>query len=203
MAPARPSRPSDAAVERATGASWSEWIDRLDRRGAKAMTHKDLAALLHEEFGLSGWWSQSVAVEYERASGVREVGQAAGGFQVGVRRGCDASVDEAWSLILSPGGLRVWLGGGGRIKVEAGRPFRLKDGTTGEFRVVRPGDVVRVRWQPPEWERPSTIQVRVLPRAGGRSAILFHQEGLPDAAAREAMRARWEAVLERLGCGAG
>lgn len=124
------------------------------------------------------------------------------GWVVGVRRVFPGSADEAWRLLLSPAGLKRWVGGSGRMRPEPGRAYRLADGTTGEWRVVKPGEVVRVTWQPPEWPRASLVQVRVVPRAAGRCAVSFHQERLPDAAARAAMKARWTRVLAELGCDA-
>ena len=120
------------------------------------------------------------------------------GYQFGVRRAFDGSADAAWALLVSPRGIREWLGGSGRVRLEAGKSYRLADGTTGEVRVWKPGEVVRVTWHPPGWPRPSTIQIRVLPRANGRCAIAFHHEWLPDAAAREAVRERWGRVLDAL-----
>ncbi len=125
------------------------------------------------------------------------------GWQIGVRRAYPGSPTDAWKRLLSPAGIRAWLGGSGRIVLEKGRVYKFKDGTTGEVRVMKPGEVIRVTWQPPDWPAPSTIQVRVLQRAGGLSTIAFHQECLPDAAAREAMRERWLAVLAELGTGGG
>lgn len=65
------------------------------------------------------------------------------------------------------------------------------------MRVDQPGSHVRLTWRPADWERPSTIQVRVLP-AGGGASIAFHQEHLAGPAERAEMRERWRAVLDRL-----
>ena len=64
----------DARVIEATGRPMADWISLLDARDGRALPHKDIARLLHDEFGVPGWWSQMVTVEYERAIGRREVG---------------------------------------------------------------------------------------------------------------------------------
>ena len=67
----------------------------------------------------------------------------------------------------------------------------------GSCAALEPGGYLRLSWQPPGWEKPSIIQLRLLDKAG-RTAVHFHQEKLPDAKAREAMRARWKSSLERI-----
>ncbi|MGD9695959.1 MAG: SRPBCC domain-containing protein [Thermoleophilia bacterium] len=117
------------------------------------------------------------------------------GWQIGVRRTVAADPRDVWRVLRSAEGLRVWLGG--EIELSAGTAYRLADGTEGEVRVDEPGSHLRVTWRPPGWGRASLIQVRVLPAARG-ATLAFHQEHLPDEAARGAMRERWLGVIERL-----
>ena len=42
---------SDDAVMKATGRDWAGWVAELDRAGAATRTHKEIAALLHDELG--------------------------------------------------------------------------------------------------------------------------------------------------------
>jgi uncharacterized protein YndB with AHSA1/START domain len=78
-----------------------------------------------------------------------------------------------------------------------GEAYRLKDGTEGTVRVVKPDSHLRMTWHPRGWERPTLIQVRVIPAATG-TTISFHQEHLPDARAREERREHFTAALDRL-----
>jgi uncharacterized protein YndB with AHSA1/START domain len=119
------------------------------------------------------------------------------GFQVGVRRTLPLSPEEAWRLVTSPAAVREWLGVGAGVEWERGRTYALADGAAGEVRVVKPGSHVRLTWRPAGWERASLIQVRVLPAAGG-ATVSFHQEHLPDAAARERRREHFAAALDAL-----
>lgn len=191
---------SDEAVERATGRDWGGWFRVLDGWGAADQGHQATALHLAEEHGLSGWWSQMITVQYERVRGLREVGETAGsGYQVGVQRTLAPTPAAAWERIASRDGMAVWLGAGAPARLEPGTEYALADGTTGEVRVVREGSHVRLTWRPPEWEATSTLQVRAQESGSGRGTIGFHHEGLPDQESREAMRAHWRGVLDRLG----
>jgi hypothetical protein len=73
---------SDAAVKAKTGKDWKGWFALLDKAGAKQLPHAKIAALLHKEHGVPGWWSQMVTVEYELSRGLRERHRKADGFSV-------------------------------------------------------------------------------------------------------------------------
>jgi hypothetical protein len=70
---------SDEAVAAKTGRSWQEWVRLLDARGARSMIHRDIAAYLHDEHAVPGWWAQMVTVGYERIRGLRDRGQRRNG----------------------------------------------------------------------------------------------------------------------------
>jgi hypothetical protein len=65
----------DAAAVKATGKAWREWFAILEERGARSLPHAHIARMLHEDYGVSGWWSQSVTVAYEKEIGRRETGR--------------------------------------------------------------------------------------------------------------------------------
>lgn len=126
----------------------------------------------------------------------REVGRTASvGYQIGVRRTLPTSEEELWAVLLSPEGLRIWLGG--VAEIEKGSRFSFPDGTCGEIRVYKPWSHLRLTWHRPEWEAPSTVQVRVIAARTG-TTLSFHQEQLASAADRAAMRSHWEQVVGRL-----
>jgi hypothetical protein len=53
-------------------------------------------------------------------------------------------------------------------------------------------------WQPLGWLTPATLQITISPAAPGRIRVNAHLEKLPDAEAREFMRERMRAALERV-----
>ncbi|MFN8177512.1 MAG: hypothetical protein U0167_06280 [bacterium] len=74
---------SDAAVRAKTGRTWREWVDVLDAAGARRLAHRDIAQHLAKVEGVPSWWSQMVAVGYERITGLRDVGQRRGSGSAG------------------------------------------------------------------------------------------------------------------------
>ncbi|MEO6892466.1 MAG: SRPBCC domain-containing protein [Ktedonobacteraceae bacterium] len=126
------------------------------------------------------------------------IGQTkAGGFQVGVRRTFPISVQDAWDFLTSEQGQCIWLGEPCLLHLTEGATYTLPSGTRGVIRVVNPGVNLRLTWQPQEWQKASTIQIRTIP-SGANTVISFHQEELPGAKERASMRHHWEQVLATL-----
>jgi uncharacterized protein YndB with AHSA1/START domain len=197
-------RVTDEAVRNATGRGWEEWLALLDAAGAAGWDHKRIVAHLEEAHPqvASSWWRQSLTVEYEKRRGKRVLGETAdAGFQVGVRRTVPLGAKDAWRLVTSRA--ELWLGDGARLRLEKGARYEAAGGNglpavTGEVRVVKPGDRLRMTWQPAGWKAPATLQVTLEGAREGKTGLTVHLERLPDARAREAMRARFGAALERL-----
>lgn len=79
------------SIEKATGKTWEQWVKDLDARGARDMTHKDLAHQLYDELDGKldnhGWWAQGITVAYEQHIGKRVPGQLVNGlFEVSVSK---------------------------------------------------------------------------------------------------------------------
>lgn len=197
-------RISPDALREATGQDWDRWLDVLDAAGAADWSHKEIVSHLEREHGseTTSWWRQSIAVGYEQARGKRVLGETRdAGFQVGVQRSIDASRAEAWDLLTSRP--ELWLGAGAAVAFEEGERYEVRGqggaaGASGEIRVVKPGERLRLTWQPEDWEAPATVQLTLLESASGKTAIQAHLEKLPDGEAREAMRSRWREALERV-----
>ncbi|MBZ4420988.1 SRPBCC domain-containing protein [Myxococcus sp. RHSTA-1-4] len=193
-------RVTDSAVKEATGRDWKAWMRALDTAGAAELNHKQLVAHLVREVE-SGWWQQSIAVAYEQARGKRVVGETAlTGFQVGVVRTLPMTATTLWELVTKQA--ERWLGAGAKLTLEPGKRYEVPKrrgapGVRGEIRVVKPGQRVRMTWQPDGWEKPATLQLSLVPKARG-VAFHVHMEKLPDAKAREAMREHWSKVLGSL-----
>jgi uncharacterized protein YdhG (YjbR/CyaY superfamily)/uncharacterized protein YndB with AHSA1/START domain len=193
-------RVTDSAVKEATGRDWKGWMRALDAAGAGELNHKQLVAHLAREVE-SAWWRQSIAVAYEQARGKRVVGEtAATGFQVGVVRTLPLRADELWERIATQA--EQWLGAGTKLTLEPGAGYEVPKrrgapGVRGEVRVVKPGQRIRMTWQPDGWKKPATLQLTVVPKTRGAS-LHVHMDKLPDAKAREAMREHWSRVLEGL-----
>ena len=119
------------------------------------------------------------------------------GYQVGARRTIDVPHSAAWDFILSPEGLKIWLGPVSSIELREKESYELDDGVSGEVRVLKPGSHIRLTWHSSDYPRPSTIQVRVIPK-GEKTTIAFHQEHLPDSSVREKRLAFFKHALAQL-----
>jgi uncharacterized protein YndB with AHSA1/START domain len=192
-------RVSDEAVKKATGRGWDGWLSILDKEGARKMSHTEIARLLHEKGYIeSAWWCQTVAGGYEVARGLRAVGETTGaGFEIGVTKSFEIPAEEAWRLVTSPGGLKAWLGEVSGLAFARGEKYQTADGSSGEIRSVAPGRRIRLTWQPAGWQKPSTLQLTIVP-GKGKTAIAFHQEKLAGDKQREEMRRHWQDVLGEL-----
>jgi uncharacterized protein YndB with AHSA1/START domain len=184
--------------------------DSSRRRRAESLRHSSIRrrdATEREHPELSSWWRQSITVGYERARGRRAVGQtAAAGYRVGVQRSVAAAPKQVWELITSRPDL--WLGEGTCAVFDEGERYEVPPGdgapgASGEIRVVKPGDRLRITWQPQGWPAAATLQLTLLPSTSRKTAVHAHMEKLPDAGALDAMRKRWREALERIAAAAG
>lgn len=119
------------------------------------------------------------------------------GWMVGARRTFPVPVEAAWKLVLSDEGMRAWLGDLPGFKLAKGAEFRQPDGTHGRVTVFIPGSHLRLTWRANDYPRPSIIQVRVIP-TGENTVIAFHQEHLPDKAARDERGEHFRRALDSL-----
>ena len=119
------------------------------------------------------------------------------GWQIGVSRTLPVELDRLWSFLTSADGLSRWLGPGVEPPLAAGVRYRTSDGTTGEIRSFRPGDRLRLTWQPPDRPGPATVQFTVRPAATG-TRLGFHTERLLSSDEREQMRLHWRRVIDEV-----
>ncbi len=190
---------TNAAVQKATGRNWDEWIRILRDAGAADWNHKEIVAFLAKNYELSGWWQQTVTVAYEKVTGRRIVGQTADtGFQVGVQKTIPVTRDEAWRLITSRSGIACWLGKVNRFSLVEGKRYATIAKISGEIRVVKNEQRIRLTWNRTDFMRPATLQIALAESAGGKTSLRFHMEHLPSAKVREEMKQHWKAVLEDL-----
>jgi uncharacterized protein YndB with AHSA1/START domain len=120
------------------------------------------------------------------------------GWEIGVRRTFPVKANKAWELLMTQPGLGYWLGHGVTLTFKKGDTFETDEGTTGEIRSYSEGSLIRLRWQPPEWDFASTLQIRVTPAKTG-ATISFHHEKLENREQRVAMREHWSEVLDKIG----
>ena len=166
---------SDEVIRRRTGRGWEEWFNLLDEWGAAQRPHREIARWVAEEQGADGWDAQSVAVSYERARGLRAVGQRADGFAVTASKTVDVPVERLFDAFVDESLRRRWL----------------PDGELRERAVSRPRSA-RFDWGDGE----TRVNVGFTAKAEGRSAAALEHARLPSAEEAERMKAFWR---ERVG----
>jgi hypothetical protein len=128
---------SDEVIRRRTGCGWEEWFDLLDEWGAIARPHAEIARWLASEHGIDGWSSQSVTVSYERARGLRAVGEHADGFAVTASKTVAVPVERLYDAFVEESQRERWLPDGNLRERTATRPKSARfDWGDGETRVI-------------------------------------------------------------------
>jgi hypothetical protein len=170
---------SDDAIRQRTGRGWEAWFDLLDEWGAADLPHKEIARRVAAELGIDplAWNAQAITMSYERARGLRAVGERADGFAVTAQRTVAVPVQRLFDAFVD-GTLRErWL----------------PDGELRERTSTRPKSA-RFDWG----DGPSRVNVTFVDKAGASSTVAVEHARLADAAEAERMKAFWRERLTAL-----
>lgn len=168
---------SDDAIRRRTERGWEQWFDLLDGAGAIEWPHREIARWLRDELGLAGWDAQSVTVSYERARGLRAVGQRPQGFSVTVQKTVAAPVVKLFDAFVDESRRARWLPDGELRERTATRPRSARfDWADGETRVI----------------------VGFEDKGAAKSTVALEHERLPDGEQADRMNAFWHRRLTAL-----
>jgi uncharacterized protein YndB with AHSA1/START domain len=102
---------SDETIRRRTGRGWEEWFDLLDDWGAPERSHREIARWVAEQQGVDplAWNAQAVAHSYERARGLRAVGEHPDGFRITAQKTVAVPVDRLYDAFLDEALRARWL----------------------------------------------------------------------------------------------
>jgi hypothetical protein len=102
---------SDEAIRRRTGRGWEEWFDLLDEWGAAERTHREIARWVAEQQGVVplAWDAQAVAGSYERARGLRAVGEHPDGFAITATKTVAVPVERLYEAFVDESVRKRWL----------------------------------------------------------------------------------------------
>jgi hypothetical protein len=170
---------SDETIRQRTGRGWEEWFELLDEWGAPERTHRETARWLAEQQGLHplAWKVQAVAGSYERARGLRGVGEKDDGFVVTASRTVAVPVERLYEAFVS----------------EALRAEWLPDGRLRERTATRPKSA-RFDWG----DGDTRVNVTFLVKDAARSTAALQHRRLADANEAERMKAYWRERLATL-----
>lgn len=181
----------DEKVAHKTGRPWAEWFSILDGAGATEWEHATIAKHLATEHGLSAWWAQAVAVEYERARGLRAVGQRRDGdWEVTIQRTVRTAPKKIEQEFRQARRRAAWL-------EDARLDAALRAGeATFRASVTKVGRVLR--WDLDETDEGGRVEVTLSPTGDGRSTVRLAHTRLASTDARDDLKARWTAALDTL-----
>jgi hypothetical protein len=166
---------SDAAIAAKTGHTWREWERILDTDNAAAMTHGEIARLVHDKHGIGDWWSQMLTVGYERIKGLRAMGQRRGGdYEAGKSKTLAAPTARVYRAFRDTRTRRRWLGD-----------------VSLTIRTAIPNKSMRITWGDG-----TNVEWYFLPKGDAKCQVAVQHGKLPDREAVDRMKTWWG---ERLG----
>jgi uncharacterized protein YndB with AHSA1/START domain len=192
------SRIGDEAVQAKTGKGWDEWFALLDAWGAADKGHAPAAKHLAEVHGLSGWWAQMVTVEYERARGLREVGQKGEQFVATVQRTIRTSPETAYAALTEPSHLSQWLAEDAQAELWVGGHYENKDGDRGEFLRLDPPNRLKYTWENPKHAPDTVVEIWVSPKGEEKSQVRLEHSRLRNREEFEDLKKGWGWALDSL-----
>lgn len=168
---------SDASVKKATGCNWKKWVFALDKAGGIEMSHRALVAHIRDKYHTPSWWTQMVAVGYERIRGLRAHGQQrSGDWTVSKSKTIAVPLAKLYAAFSSARRRVQWLAGA-TLTIRGATPhksirFRLEDG--------------------------SPIDVLFSRRGEEKSQVAIEHSKLPTKADADRLRVFWTERLEAL-----
>ncbi|TBL81007.1 SRPBCC domain-containing protein [Paenibacillus thalictri] len=186
-------------LKKATGVTWEKWIAKLQDSVNPTWSHEQIKNHICDTYGATEEWGEWLAVIYGQLLGRLPSGITKdAGVQIGVRKTVALTKEQAWNWLVSPQGLRWWIGNVASFQAQKGFEFTSAEGVTGTLSVVEPYHKLRMTWQRKEWEKPSRLQMYVLSTQTGKTTIAIHQEMLEDVYMREMMRRHWDEMLNHI-----
>jgi uncharacterized protein YndB with AHSA1/START domain len=170
---------TDAKIRERTGRGWEQWFDLLDAWGATERSHREIArhvASLLEVHPLA-WNAQAVAASYERARGLRQVGERPDGFEVTASKTVGVPAGVLFDAFVDEDQRARWL-----------PDARLQERTA-----TRPKSA-RFDWGDGE----TRVHVTFADKGDGRATAVVSHRRLRDAAEAERMKAFWRGHVATL-----
>jgi len=168
---------SDEKIKEKTGCGWERWVRALDRNGAADMSHREIAELVKTKYKVGDWWTQTVAVGYERIKGLRARGQRRdGSYEATKSRTFNVPVTQLFEAWSDEHSRKRWLSGE-KVKIRtatAPKSMRL------------------------DWTDGSIIAVGFMPKGKGKSSVAVQHSKLPNREAADRLKLYWSDRLDAL-----
>ena len=167
---------AEETLKEKTGRSWAEWVETLDAFGAKEKPHREVADYVFKQ-GVSGWWSQSVTVGYERIKGLRAIGQRrAGTWEMSKSRTFPVPVSTLFDAFANARKRAKWLPG-----------VKLTIRTSQKDRSMRA-----------TWPDGTSLEIGFMAKGAAKSAVAVAHTKLPEKAAADRLKTYWSERFDKL-----
>jgi len=167
---------SDASIKKGTGCGWEKWVKALDHDGAKEMSHRDLARHIYDKYHTPDWWTQTVAVGYERIRGLRARGQRRSGeWEISKSKTIAVPMSKLFAAFSDAKKRAKWLDA--KLTV----------------RTATPGKSMRIAWADG-----TAVDVGFYPRGESKSQVAIQHRKLRSKEDADRIRAFWSERLEAL-----
>jgi hypothetical protein len=168
---------SDESVKKATGRTWSMWVALLDNADAKQMSHPALTKHIRDAFDTPSWWTQMVAVGYERIRGLRAQGQQrSGDWSITKSKTVGVPLAKLYAAFKNPRTRAKWMPG---VKLTV--------------RGATPNKSMRLRW-----DDGAPIDVGFMAKGESKSQVALEHRKLASKADADRLRAFWTERLNAL-----
>ena len=170
---------SDERIRERTGRGWEEWFDLLDEWGAAQRPHREISRWVADQLGIGPlvWEAQAVTSSYERARGLRAVGETEQGFAVSATRTVAVPVERLFDAVVD----------------ESQRVSWLPDGELSERTATRPRSA-RFDWG----DGATRVHVVFDSKGEAKSTLALQHVRLPDGGEAERMKAYWRERVDAL-----
>jgi hypothetical protein len=166
----------DTKLKEVTGKGWDAWCDLIDGWPEHDRGHSAVASWVQAEFGIDGWWAQTVTVGWERITGRRVPYQMADGT---------FTISRSRTVTIDTTALRqALLSDDQRVDLFPGHDTVLRSRPTTKALRVAIGDGIAL----------FTIDAL----GDGRAKMVVSHEKLPSSEAAEEWRFYWSEWLDAI-----
>ena len=166
---------ADEKVKEKTGCDWEKWVYALDRKKAYELSHRELTELIRTKYKVTDWWTQMVAVGYERIKGMRAKGQRIdGSYSASKSKTLNVPAATVFAAFAETRKRNKWLGE--KVKVRKATPPK-------GIRLEQDGSIIAV------W---------LESRSAGKTAVSIQEDNLPSQEASVEVKKYWGEKLEAL-----
>jgi hypothetical protein len=131
-------------------------------------------------------------VTFDKVKNIKDLG-----FQVSVSKTFKVSTEVMWEYILSEKGMYTWLGEINIDDFEIQKQLATKQGIEVKLTVFVPDCHLRFKWKPINFEKPSTVELRIT-NTNGKAKVIFHHTGFYKLEQQEELRSYWKNVISTI-----